>query len=128
VIGCAAGGREIQGAKDDKKEDRLMTKNFDLPTLDENPQHVLGVAQDAKMTEIRTAYLNKIKEYPPEKFPAEFERVRDAYTILSDAGYRTRLMLQSADPEVSLESLLDVQKQNRQFIGPEAWLAAMRDR
>ncbi|MEJ2170422.1 MAG: J domain-containing protein [Desulfobacterales bacterium] len=105
-----------------------MTKNFDLPKLDENPQHVLGVAQDAKMTEIRTAYLNKIKEYPPEKFPAEFERVRDAYTILSDAGYRTRLMLQSADPEVSLESLLDVQKQNRQFIGPEAWLAAMRDR
>jgi curved DNA-binding protein CbpA len=105
-----------------------MTNNFDSPILDKNPHHVLGVAQDAKITEIRTAYLNKIKEYPPEKFPAEFERVRDAYTILSDAGYRTRLMLQSTDPGSSLESLLDDQKQNRQFIGPEAWLAAMRRR
>jgi curved DNA-binding protein CbpA len=86
------------------------------------------VPQDAKAGEIRTAYLNKIKEYPPEKFPAEFERVRDAYTILSDVRYRTRLMLQSADPEASFETLLDNQKQNRQFVGPEAWLAALRER
>lgn len=105
-----------------------MTNNFDSPILDQNPHHVLGVAQGAKMTEIRTAYLNKIKEYPPEKFPAEFERVRDAYTILSDVGYRTRLMLQGGNPEASLESLLDDQKQNRQFIGPKAWLAAMQGR
>jgi DnaJ-class molecular chaperone len=105
-----------------------MPKNDDYPALDENPQHILGVPQDANAAEIRTAYLNKIKEYPPEKYPAEFERVRDAYTILSDARYRTRLMLQSADPEASLVTLLDNQKQNRQFVGPEAWLAAMRKR
>lgn len=104
-----------------------MAKNFDLPILGENPQNILGVPHDAKPGEIRTAYLNKIKEYPPEKFPAEFERVRDAYTILSDARYRTRLMFQSADPEALLETLLDDQTQNRQFVGPEAWLAAMRD-
>ena len=105
-----------------------MTRNYDLPILDQNPQNILGVPQDAKAGEIRTAYLNKIKEYPPEKFPAEFERVRDAYTILSDVRYRTRLMLQSADPEASLETLLDNQKQNRKFVGPEAWLAALRER
>ena len=105
-----------------------MAKNYDLPILDEKPQNILGVPQDAKAGEIRTAYLNKIKEYPPEKFPAEFERVRDAYTILSDVRYRTRLMLQSADPEASLETLLDNQKQNRKFVGPEAWLAALRER
>jgi hypothetical protein len=72
--------------------------------------------------------LNKIKEYPPEKFPAEFERVRDAYKILSDARYRTRLMLGSSDPEASMETLLDDQQQKRQFVGPEAWLAAMQER
>jgi DnaJ-class molecular chaperone len=106
-----------------------MTPNhYDVSPLDENPQHILGVAQDAKPGEIRTAYLNKIKEYPPDKFPAEFERVRDAYTILSDARRRIQLMLQSADPEASLETLLDDQKQKRQFVGPEAWLAAMQER
>ena len=96
--------------------------------MDENPQNILGVPQAAKSGEIRKAYLNKINEYPPEKFPAEFERVRDAYTILSDPRYRTRMMLQSVDPAASLVTLLDNQKQNRQFVGSEAWLAAMRER
>jgi curved DNA-binding protein CbpA len=105
-----------------------MTRNYDLPILEQNPQNILGVPQDAKAGEIRTAYLNKIKEYPPEKFPAEFERVRDAYTILSDVRYRIRLMFQSADPEASLETLLNNQKQNRQFVGPEAWFAALGER
>ena len=105
-----------------------MSKYDDIPILDEDPQNILGVPEDANAAEIRTAYLNKIKEYPPEKFPAEFERVRDAYTILSNPRYRTRVMLQSADPEASLVTLLDNQKQNRQFVGPAAWLAAMRER
>jgi len=61
----------------------------DIPLLDEDPQNILGVPEDANAAEIRTAYLNKIKEYPPEKFPAEFERVLDAYTILSNPRYRT---------------------------------------
>jgi hypothetical protein len=104
-----------------------MPKNDDFPSLDENPLNILGVAEDADATEIRTAYLNKIKEYPPEKFPAEFERVRDAYTILSVPRYRSRLMLQSANPEVALVTLLDDQRQNRQFVGPDPWLAAMRE-
>ena len=105
-----------------------MAKHDDIPILNQNPHNILGVPRDAGPGEIRTAYLNKIKEYPPEKFPAEFERVRDAYTMLSDARYRTRLMLRSADPEASMETLLDDQQQNRQFVGPEAWLAAMQER
>jgi hypothetical protein len=34
-------------------------------------------------------------------------------------------MLQSANPESPLVTLLDNQKQDRQFVGPDAWLAAM---
>jgi DnaJ-class molecular chaperone len=105
-----------------------MANHYDTRILNENPQNTLGVPQDAGPSEIRAAYLNKIKEYPPEKFPVEFERVRDAYTMLSDARYRTRLMLRSADPEASTQTLLDDQQQNRQFVGPEAWLAAMQER
>ncbi len=101
-------------------------KDHDLPLLDDSPHNILGTAQDAKAEEIRAAYLNRIKEYPPETYPAEFERVRDAYTILSDPRHRTRMMLQSVDPDASLLELLDNQKQNRHFVGPEAWLEAMR--
>ncbi len=105
-----------------------MRKNYDLLILDEDPQDILGVAEDADAAEIRTAYLNKIKKYPPEKYPAEFESIRDAYKILSDPNRRMRIMLQSVDPEAPLVTLLDNQKKNRQFVGPEVWLAAMRER
>ena len=103
-----------------------MAKNDDFPILDEKPQKILGVPDDAGTAEIRPAYLNKIKESPPERCPEEFERVRDAYKILSDPRRRTRVRLQSANPEAPLVTLLDNQKQNRQFVGPDAWLAAMR--
>jgi len=103
-----------------------MPKDYDLPSLDDSPQKILGIAQDAKAEEIRAAYLSKIKQYPPETDPAEFERVRDAYTILNDPHHRMRMMLHTAGPEAPLVKLLDNQKQNRQFVGPEAWLDAMR--
>jgi DnaJ-domain-containing protein 1 len=105
-----------------------MPKNEDLIFLDEDPQNILGVSQDAAAEEIRSAYLNKIKEYPPERCPEEFERVRDAYKILSDPRRRIRVMLQSTNPEAPLVTLLDNQKQNRQFVGPDAWLTAMLER
>ena len=105
-----------------------MPKNYDLLFLEEDPQNILGVSEDADTEEIRTAYLNKIKKYPPERCPEEFESIRDAYKILSDPGRRMRIVLQSADPEAPLVTLLDNQKKNRQFVGPEVWLAAMLER
>jgi hypothetical protein len=37
-------------------------------------------------------------------------------------------MLQSANPEAPLVTLLDNQKQDRQFVGPDIWLAAMLEK
>ena len=105
-----------------------MPKNYDIPFLDEDPQNILGVSDDADPEEIRAAYLKKIKDYPPERCPEEFERIRDAYKILSDPRRRSLIILQSADPEAPLVTLLDNQKKSRRFVGPEAWLAAMMER
>ena len=103
-----------------------MPKNDKLFLVDEDPQKILGVSEDADASEIRAAYLNKIKEYPPEKSPQEFERIRDAYKILSDPYSRTRIMLRSADPKAPLVTLLDNREKNRRFVGPEMWFTAMR--
>jgi len=105
-----------------------MTQKKDLPLLDEDPHVILGVPNDADAAVIRAAYLSKIKAYPPERCPDDFERIRDAYIILSDPRRRAQLMLQSADPEAPLVTLLDNQKQTRRFVGPDAWLAAMAER
>jgi curved DNA-binding protein CbpA len=94
----------------------------------EDPRQVLEIEAEAGDEEIRAAYLRKVKQYPPDRAPREFERVRDAYEMLRDPRRRTRLMLLAADPKQSLSSLLDGQKLQRQFTGPEAWLAVTREK
>jgi curved DNA-binding protein CbpA len=93
----------------------------------EDPRQVLEIEAEAGDEEIRAAYLRKVKQYPPDRAPREFERVRDAYEMLRDPRRRTRLMLLAADPKQPLASLLDGQKPQRQFTGPEAWLAVTRE-
>src|SRR5260370_14182485 len=92
----------------------------------EDPRQVLEIEAEAGDEEIRAAYLRKVKQYPPDRAPREFERVRDAYEMLRDPRQRTRLMLLAADPKQPLASLLDGLKPQRQLTGPEAWLAVTR--
>ena len=94
----------------------------------EDPREVLEIDAEAGEEEIRAAYLRKVKEYPPDRAPREFERVRDAYEMLRDPRSRTRAMLLAADPKQPLVSFLDGLKPKRQFIGPEAWLAVTREK
>lgn len=95
-------------------------------TQDE-PRQVLGVAPEAGDEEIRAAYLRKVKEYPPDRAPREFEKVRDAYEILRDRRRRTRQMMLSADPKQSLTSLLDGRVSQRRYVGPEEWFAVLHE-
>ena len=92
----------------------------------DDPRQVLGVSPEASDDEIRAAYIRKVKEYPPDRAPGEFEKVRDAYETLRDPRRRTRHLL-SADPKQPLASLLDGRVSERRFLGPDAWLAVLRE-
>jgi curved DNA-binding protein CbpA len=94
----------------------------------EDPRQVLGIEAEAGEEEIRAAYLRKVKLYPPDRSPREFELVRDAYDLLRDPRRRMHGMLNAADPKQPLASLLDGRKGKRQFTGPEAWLAVSREK
>jgi curved DNA-binding protein CbpA len=94
----------------------------------EDPRQVLEIGAEAGDEEIRAAYLRKVKAYPPDRSPREFERVRDAYEMLRDPRQRTRSLLLAADPKQPLAALLDGMKSQRQFTGPEAWLAVSREK
>jgi len=87
---------------------------------------VLGVSVAASADELRAAYLRKVREHPPERAPHEFERVRDAYAILSDPDRRieARLFGVRADPRFA--SLLDGQRNPREHVGPEPWLDVLK--
>ncbi len=94
----------------------------------EDPRQVLGVDLKATEEEIRAAYLRKVKEFPPDRAPAEFERIRDAYEILRDPQRRMAHMLFSVDPSAPLVSLLERRAAVRHFTGPGAWLAVLKEK
>lgn len=93
-----------------------------------DPYAVLGLDPGVEDEQIRAAYLAKLKQFPPDRSPAEFERVRDAYELLRDRRRRAKHTLFSVNPEASLESLLDGADNDRQFVGPSPWLAVLKER
>lgn len=105
-----------------------MANEPKVPLSHQNPRAILGVALNATDEEIRVAYLRKVKEHPPDRSPAEFERVRDAYEILRDPRRRALHMLLSVDPEAPLVSLLEGRVKERCFVGPEPWLAVLKEK
>jgi curved DNA-binding protein CbpA len=93
-----------------------------------DPRVVLAVGEGASDDEIRAAYLRKLKEFPPDRCPTEFEQVRDAYELLRDRRQRFRHLLFSVDPAAPLETLLDKEAEERHYTGPEPWLAVLREK
>jgi len=96
--------------------------------LNEDPREILGVPPDAGDEQIREAYLRKVKENPPDRAPAAFERIRDAYEVLRDPRRRALHMFLSADPHAPLHSLLPGSERERKFTGPDPWLAVLREK
>jgi DnaJ-class molecular chaperone len=98
------------------------------PTADFNPYAVLGVGAEADNDEIRAAYLTRLKQFPPDRSPAEFEQIRDAYELLRDRRRRAQYTFFSVDPDAPLGSLLEGMENQRPFVGPAPWLAVLKER
>ena len=91
-----------------------------------DPIEVLGISQDATDEEIRAAYLLKVREYPPDRSPEQFEQIRDAYEVLRDPRRRLRHRLFSVDPRTPLASLFSGEARPRRFVGPDPWLDVLK--
>ncbi len=86
---------------------------------------ILGVAAKASEEEIRAAYLLKVKEFPPDRAPEEFERIRDAYDALRDPRERARALLLASE-RGPLASLTENSRPRRIFAGPEPWREVLK--
>jgi preprotein translocase subunit Sec63 len=94
----------------------------------QEPWEILGITPQASAQEMRQAYLEKIRQYPPDRAPAEFERIRDAYEQMRTPGTRLTALLEK---DKDVESLMDFLREIecvRTFAGPEPWLAVIREK
>lgn len=71
-----------------------------------NPFEVLDVATDATDETIKRAYLEKVRQYPPDRDPAMFQTVRSAYDTIADQRARIEYAL-FHDPSPSLDGLIE---------------------
>jgi hypothetical protein len=91
-----------------------------------NPNEILGVPSNASEEQIRAAWLAKVKEFPPDRAPAEFERIRDAYDTLRDPRKRAKAMLLTVDFAAPLVSLIGTGKAPRTYAGPLPWREVLK--
>jgi hypothetical protein len=89
---------------------------------------ILNLASEAGGEALRQAYLSKIKQFPPDLAPAEFQLVREAYDLLRDPRAQAKLRWLTVDFNAPLVDSLDELACERKRLGPEAWLDAMKVR
>jgi curved DNA-binding protein CbpA len=89
---------------------------------------VLGVSADATLEQVRAAYLEKVRQHPPDRDPDQFEKIRDAYDLLRDPRSRVLQVFEGPNPMDPLTSLLGDKPAARRFAGTGAWMAALKEK
>lgn len=84
----------------------MFVKTFQSVNLGADPYKVLEVPTTADDAAIRKAYMQKVRQYPPESHGNEFARVRQAYECLNNLDSRTNLWLFEHGLLDSCESML----------------------
>lgn len=70
------------------------------------PYEILEVARQATDSEIKQAYLQKVKQYPPDHHHELFQQIHSAYETIKDITSREKYALFNY-PEADFNALLD---------------------
>jgi curved DNA-binding protein CbpA len=92
------------------------------------PHEILGVPENASDAELRAAYVNKVKEFPPDRAPEEFERIRDAWETLRNPRKRARALFANNDYDAPLTELLEGHTTQRVYAGPQPWREVLKNK
>ena len=104
-----------------------MNQDAPVSTL-QDAREVLGLSPDATAEQVRAAYLDKVRQHPPDRDPEQFERVRDAYGRLRDPRSKVQEIFEGPDPQTPLMNLLGDKPAPRRFAGAVAWMAVLKEK
>ncbi len=72
-----------------------------------NPFELLKVSESARDEEVRAAYLARVREFPPERAPKQFQAIREAYDRIKTEKARIGY-LNLDNPEIESEAICRV--------------------
>ncbi|MBN1179383.1 MAG: J domain-containing protein [Anaerolineae bacterium] len=87
-----------------------------------DPYAVLGLARGASPGEVRQAYFDLVREYPPEHHPDTFKAIRAAYEKLRTADAKAETDLFLFQPPPPWEPRKRKKKLDLAFQTRDAWL------
>ncbi|MEI8572338.1 molecular chaperone DnaJ [Methylomonas sp. LW13] len=70
-----------------------------------SPYRILGVPEQTSDADIKQAYLQRVKDNPPDRDPARFREIQEAFEAIKDQDSRLRHAL-FAMPRVEFDTLL----------------------
>ncbi|MCP4700731.1 MAG: J domain-containing protein [Gammaproteobacteria bacterium] len=70
------------------------------------PFDILGVTEEASDAMVKKAYLRKVRAYPPERAPEQFQIIRDAFEAIQTRQQRLKYQLFHRE-EPSLDALFE---------------------
>ena len=74
-----------------------------------DPYEILNLNPNCDDAQVRRAYLDKIKEFPPEQFPEQFRIISEAYELVKEQ--KNRLEFSFLDKDPGAESPIDTLRQ-----------------
>jgi len=84
----------------------------------QTPYEILGVGIDASDAEIKQAYLQQVKNNPPDHNQPQFQLIHDAYSAIRDHKSRVSYDLFTL-PRTDFNNLIDVALQTEQTPTPD---------
>ena len=93
-----------------------------------NPFEILGISSDADDKTVRQAYLAGLRQFPPDKDPQGFQRLRAAYEKVDTEMKRIAVSLDWPYSLSTKEEILSVFATEGEYckVGPEPWLELIR--
>ena len=67
-----------------------------------DPYRALGIERAATEAEIKRAYFQLVRQFPPEREPEKFQEIRAAYELLRDPAQRAQIDLFLLQPPAPL--------------------------
>src|SRR5258708_3272593 len=94
--------------------------------MNADPYSVLGLTRQATMLEIKQSYFKLVRQYPPERDPDGFRRIRDAYEALRTPVARADTDRQLIQPPPPFAVPRRLPQPDLTFHPEDQWLEARR--